>query len=367
MERILDLIYDAAGEHDLWPSVLTAIADATQCEGGILFGQSIAAEQVYFDYNGRLSAECNQVYQERHMQNPWSVGMEDKPVGRLVLSDEVVPLSKLENSSFYDEVLRPQGVVHNAMIALAAKDDFRVAFNICRRRNNGEFGSLERKTLEFLAPHLCRSVTLGFRLSGYAALRNAAFDVIETLADGVVLMGPRGYVLFANSKACSLEEEGTLRLRPSIATWSSLHSRRLIRMIGSTLAGGAGGMMSLPSFDRSRLPTVVVVGLRSREISVPAEAYICQAACAAFVIDPTRRGTVATRQLVDAYGLTAAEAQVAVCALSSGTTSDLALGLGLSRNTVKTHLRRVFAKTGTKKQAELAALLAAIGVVKGQV
>jgi DNA-binding CsgD family transcriptional regulator len=131
-------------------------------------------------------------------------------------------------------------------------------------------------------------------------------------------------------------------------------------MVGSTLAGEAGGMMSLPSFDRSRLLTVVVVGLRNREVNVLGEAHIHQAACAVFVIDPMRRGTVATHQLVDAYGLTAAEARVAVSALSTGTTSDLALGLGLSRNTVKTRLRRVFAKTGTKKQAELAALLAAI-------
>ena len=90
MEHILDLLYDAAGENKLWPAVLTSIADATGSEGGILFGQSVAAEQVYFDFNGRLNQACNRVYQERHMQNPRSVAMEDKPVGRLVFSDEVV-------------------------------------------------------------------------------------------------------------------------------------------------------------------------------------------------------------------------------------------------------------------------------------
>ena len=59
MEHILDLIYDAAGENELWPAVLTSIADATRSEGGILFGQSVAAEQVYFDFNGRLHAWFN--------------------------------------------------------------------------------------------------------------------------------------------------------------------------------------------------------------------------------------------------------------------------------------------------------------------
>jgi hypothetical protein len=46
MDHILDLIYDAAGEHDLWPATLSAIADLTRSEGGILFGQSVSAEQV---------------------------------------------------------------------------------------------------------------------------------------------------------------------------------------------------------------------------------------------------------------------------------------------------------------------------------
>jgi DNA-binding CsgD family transcriptional regulator len=364
MEHILDLIYDAAGDHDLWPSVLTAIADATRSEGGILFGQSVAAEQVYFDYNGRLDQECNRTYQERHMQNPWSVAMEDKPVGRLVFSDEVVALSELKSSAFYNDVLQPQGIGHNAMIALAARNDFRVAFNICRSKSNGEFGTTERKTLEALAPHLRRSVTLGFRLTGYLALRNAAFDLIETLADGVVLMGPRGHVLFANSKAFSLEEESTLKLKPSLATWSALHSRRLARLVNSTLAGGAGGMMSMPSFDRARLLTILVVGLRSREVNILGEAHVRNAACAAFVIDPAHRGTVGTQQLMDAYGLTGAEARVAISALAGITTSEAGHALGLSRNTVKTHLRRVFAKTETRGHAELAALLATVGFVK---
>ncbi|MBK3664767.1 helix-turn-helix transcriptional regulator [Bradyrhizobium diazoefficiens] len=364
MDRILDLIYDAAGEHELWPAVLTAIADLTQSEGGILFGQSLAAEQVYFDFNGRLNQECSRIYQERHMQNPWSLAMEQQPVGHLVLSDEVVALGDLKKSGFYDDVLQPQGIGHNAMIALAARDDFRVAFNICRSKSRGEFETTERKLLEALAPHLRRSVTLGFKLTGYRALRNAAFDVIDKLSDGVVVMGLHGRVLFANRAACSLEAEGTLKLKPSIATWSPAHSRRLASLVRSALAGGAGGTASVPSSDRTRLITVVVVGLRSREVSSLSWVHISDGACAAFIIDPLQRDTVGAQQLMDAYGLTKAEARVAVTACSGRTTAEAGLALGLSPNTVKTHLRRVFAKTDTGGHAGLAALLATLGVVK---
>ncbi|PSO20131.1 LuxR C-terminal-related transcriptional regulator [Bradyrhizobium sp. MOS002] len=367
MEEILDLIYDAAGDHQLWPVALSGIADLTRSEGGILFGQSVTAEQVYFDFNGRLNQECNRAYQERHMQNPWSVAMEGKPLGQLVLSDEVFELGKLRNSGFYDDVLRPQGIGHNAMIALAARDDFRVAFNICRSERQGEFEAIERKIFEALAPHLRRSVTLGFRLTAYRALRDAAFELVEQMADGVVLVGYGGDVVYANEMACSLEAQGTLKFKP-ISTWSAPHSRRLASLVRLALAGKAGGTMSVPSHDRSRLVSIVVAGLRSRESGVLREAHIRGAACALFIIDPLQRRTIGTQHLIDAYGLTRAEARVAASMSSGGlpSTSASASALGLSANTVKTHLRRVFAKTGTRGQAELAALLTALGVVKAQ-
>ena len=37
-------------------------------------------------------------------------------VGRIVLSDEIVPLASLRPTLFFDEVLRPQDVAHNAMV-----------------------------------------------------------------------------------------------------------------------------------------------------------------------------------------------------------------------------------------------------------
>jgi DNA-binding CsgD family transcriptional regulator len=63
--------------------------------------------------------------------------------------------------------------------------------------------------------------------------------------------------------------------------------------------------------------------------------------------------------------LTLAEVKVAL-AVSSGTAiSDTARRLRISPNTVKTHLRRVFGKTGTSRQAELSRLMATISLARG--
>jgi DNA-binding CsgD family transcriptional regulator len=55
---------------------------------------------------------------------------------------------------------------------------------------------------------------------------------------------------------------------------------------------------------------------------------------------------------------------VALAASSGNTIVETAQLLKVSPNTIKTHLRRVFAKTATNRQAELAALIAAVGSVR---
>jgi hypothetical protein len=122
--KLLDLIYDAATEPELWCSAMAQIAGLLHSQGGIIFGQSMnarGASEVHFDHNGGLCDECNRAYQERHLENAWSVAMHGQPVGRVVFSDEVVPLPSLRRTPFFAEVLRPQGAAHNAMPVNRAK------------------------------------------------------------------------------------------------------------------------------------------------------------------------------------------------------------------------------------------------------
>ncbi len=363
IEKVLDLIYDAAAENDLWRDALTAIADLTNSQGGILFGQSVTAQRIYFDFNGRLDEECNRAYQERHMNNPWSEYMEHQPVGRLVMSDEAIELSKLRKTGFYHDVLRPQNIAHNGMMALAARRDFRAAFNMCRGVSQGQFAPEEQRLLEWLSPHLRRSVTLGFRIDGYIAMQQAAFNILEHLADGVVVLDRRAQVLFANAAARRLEAEGALRLRQPVATSSPQHSQRLAELLRTALLGAAGGTMSVPRNADGHLLTLVVSSIRGKDIGRLSDAGYKDAAVLLFVIDPANRRSIPLSQIMDAYGLTRAEARVALAASSGNTVIETAQLLKLSPNTIKTHLRRVFAKTATARQAELAGLIASVGSV----
>jgi DNA-binding CsgD family transcriptional regulator len=80
---------------------------------------------------------------------------------------------------------------------------------------------------------------------------------------------------------------------------------------------------------------------------------------------PANRGGVPTAWFMDGFGLTQAEARVAIAVAMGLNIPEVARQIGLSPNTVKTHLRRVFDKTGTARQAELARLMALLGAIRG--
>jgi hypothetical protein len=245
-EKILDLIYDAAAEPELWRTVLTKISDATGSRGGIIFG--LTPSQLQFDYNAGLSEDSKRAYQERHLINPWSEVMVHRPVGQVVLSDSILPLQALRRTLFFDEVHRPQDVAHNTMMPLAKKDGLQVAFNICRSARQGPIDEAGIRLIEHFAPHMVRSMHLAFRFHGYGALQRLEYRVLDRLAMGVVLLDAKKRVLYANGAARAHGREGgPLRLRNAgLAALSQPHAQRLSELIRAALVGAPAGTMSLP-------------------------------------------------------------------------------------------------------------------------
>lgn len=361
-ENVLNLIYDAAGESNLWPSVLQAIARHLNSAGGILFGQSVQNKIVFFEYNGGLCEDCSQIYRERHIRNPWSLHMMRQPEGRVVSSDEVIALSALKQTAFFDEVLRPQKIAHNAMIGLSARESFVAAFNLSRGTDQGPFEKVELEFLERLVPHMQRSLQLGFRLDAYRALQCAQYEVLDRLALGIILLNRRGAILYANLAARTLCAGGTaLTLREDrLSHASHLHAPRLDSLLERVLVGCPMAVISIPRDDGDLPLTILAAAIRGRDVGCFSEGGLKDAAAVLFISNPAS-GSLGW--IEGAYGMTPAEAAVAGVAATGASVSGIALALHLSPNTVKTHLRRIFAKTGAKGQAELVRLITPLSLV----
>lgn len=77
-----------------------------------------------------------------------------------------------------------------------------------------------------------------------------------------------------------------------------------------------------------------------------------------------RRRFATARQLMDLFGLSAAEARLARALCHGDSLEDYAADQGLRLPTLKTQLRSIFAKTGTERQSALIRLLSGVPAIR---
>ena len=78
----------------------------------------------------------------------------------------------------------------------------------------------------------------------------------------------------------------------------------------------------------------------------------------AFITDPERHTPASTDALMQAYTLTRKEAMLAARLSEGQSVKQASEELAITYETARTHLRRIFSKTGTSRQAELILLIA---------
>ena len=78
-----------------------------------------------------------------------------------------------------------------------------------------------------------------------------------------------------------------------------------------------------------------------------------------------RRPFRSSTLLKDAFGLTDAESRFAGALFNSLNLSDAAQSTGITDSTARSYLKRIFMKTGTRRQPELVSLLSAISIAAG--
>jgi DNA-binding CsgD family transcriptional regulator len=365
-EGLLDNIYDAATDDELWTQILREISTLTNSVGGVLLGQSQSPRMLHFTKHYNTDPECLHALSERHVLNPWTLYMQQfHPAGAVVSSDSILPLAELRRTAFFNDVMRPQDLGHAAMVGLSQRADFGVGFCLNRGPRQGPYTDGERHLLERLTPHLMRTVQLGFQLGTYRALQHMECRTLDRISVGVALLDRNAGVLFANKALGLMTIDGALSLRnQKLSSYSAAHARRLTELVQSTARSAPGGTMAIPHPLDGRSVTVVVAAVRSRDLDRFASLQMSNPAAMVFVIDPAVSTTIPAEWVMDAYGLTLAEARVALQAATGATVPDIGARLNISPNTVKTHLRRVFAKTGAHRQTEIVSLIASLKLVR---
>ncbi|HEX3860622.1 MAG TPA: helix-turn-helix transcriptional regulator [Stellaceae bacterium] len=251
-----------------------------------------------------------------------------------------------------------------SVVPLAAGENALVG--IYRPSTAPPFDEFDKDRLAQFLPHLQRVLKFRQRVERSTIAATAALDRLDRGHIATVIAAHDARILHANRVARELLQgrDGIQTFAGRIAAGNRAATERLRRMIARAAdASGfdrpaerddiaASGALSLPRETGSPL-TALVAPLRVAEDGLVASAV---AAAVMFIADPAAR-PLARAPLQSLFGLTAAEAALAGTLATGRSLDDIATASGISLHTARVHLRSVFSKTGTSRQAQLVALL----------
>ena len=186
--------------------------------------------------------------------------------------------------------------------------------------------------------------------------------ILAHFAVGILLVDQRGSVLHANSAARALLNE-QMGLEAGYGS-DAFPFGRMKGCIRSVISRATCRTLTLRSNATDRPMFVMVTPIDCRaHVSSLGASWPSQAALV-ILCDLGRPASLPAGSMAEAYGLTGAEVRVADAASGGAGIGEIARQLGLSPNTVKTHLRRIYEKTGTKRRAELARVMAMVGFAR---
>ena len=361
--RLVRGIYDAALDDSNWSEVMLRIGDLMGGSAVTLAGRLANENTVTILGAERIDPAAFEIVAKDYTSveaNPRLRFQHLLPVGAPVSRAQLVDDEYYRRSWFYNDVLRHADLFHELIISLRCDDVSASAISVLRSERAPPYELGEIQALQQVIPHLQAALEVRTRLQAALAERTAMMEVLDRVPWGVVLLSASGQVLDSNHRARQILDSGEALVfgRNGLRCIASESTGKLHRLIAGAAGGGPGGAISLPRTGARQPLSLFVAPL----LGARGEACDRRTAVALFINDPDFAPGTSPAILHQLYGLTRTEAAVAVEVAGGAGLDSVASRLGLGRNTVKTHLSRVFDKTGTHRQAELARLVMGMAV-----
>jgi DNA-binding CsgD family transcriptional regulator len=220
-----------------------------------------------------------------------------------------------------------------------------LSYLVIARRDEAVFSLLDELEIRPFLPHVARSLHLQQLIKRLSAGVNTAVSVLDRL--------PVGIIFFDEQAACLSMNESARR--------SINDARFLLRHMQSYIL--SRGKAGRPIEENGRIPQVVALPpqhgdqhyfLLTWDVLADSRDSLHTVF---FIINPDQKIQIDVQALCRLFRLTASEAKVAALIANGTHLDDVAVELDISLNTVRTHLRHIFEKTGVERQADLIHLL----------
>lgn len=355
--RLLDLVYEAAAIPELWPAVLDRLAQMAGAVGTFLittdprsfrWTASESVRQLGLDFlEGRW-----------HERNPRMERLLLHRHAGFMREIDMFTTAEMDRDPTFTELLRPRGFGWAAGAVVQVPSDDMLAFSIERRLADGPVDDSVIVELNALRPHLARAALMSARLR---------LERAEGMAQSLSMMGLPSAVLLGDGKVIAtsplFEQVGGQvvskafgRIALAHAGANALLSQAIDSLNSGELQSGAKSI-AVPSDGENAAMVVHLVPVRrsAHDIFGPAMGIL--------VITPLGSSQALPADLLNGlFDLSPAEIRAANGLLEGKSVEGLAADHGLSRETIRSQVKAVFAKTGTTKQSDLVSLLANVNI-----
>jgi DNA-binding CsgD family transcriptional regulator len=356
-------IYDAALDPSLWPSTIEASCELLKSCAGVIaaidvmdpvanISQSFGIDGAYLKLLGNGT---------RH---PLIRNMMRSHVGDVGSAVSKMTELGFRNSVLYQPWTEPSGYVIDMFnVTLERTATAVIHLGFVRHETVGIADAETFHDLDLLFPHYRRAVLIGKTINQVRVEAASLADALDGLATSVFLLDDQSRLVYANQAGQRTLSDGSVvrKIGEQLAMYDKPADQALRKAIAAVVAGQQLGHEGVAIGARSldNQPFIAhVLPLTSGARKKAGQFY--RAEVALFVRSARFERPAALDAMAQLYSLTPAEMKTLVGIVELGSIPAAAKANEVSPETIKTHLKRTFEKTGTTRQADLVKLMAGI-------
>ena len=355
---LIGAIYDCALDPSRWEYVLGEMVKTFNCHNALLSLTDVRYDRLLLTRGYGMNEEWWRAFQDKYVpevaaqlssiMTTWPM---DKP---FVISRDLAP-EIIERSNYFKGGFAPEGIVDVLQCFLIGSPKRFAGLALGRSERQGLFSDREVELAELLLPHVRRAVMISDLLDARAIERTELTIALDALRCAVLLTEADGKIIHANKSGQQMLRQATaIRdqrgvLKAALASASKELSEAIRLAAREDFEIGKKGLAVRLSEHDSFPVLAHVLPLATGE-----RRNRFEAAAVAAVFIRSREDALDNAELfATIYSLTPAETRVLSCLLAGRSLAETAEELRVGAETVRTHLDRIFRKTGVSRQQDL--------------
>ena len=362
LSALIGDIYDAALQPSLWANVLENAAKFVGGPAASVFSKDVAKSvQVFYQFG--IDPGYVQLYVDKYIKlDPSTNSQLFASVGDIISTKNFIAYDEFLETRFYKEWAHPQLLVNSANAVLEKSATDVAMFTVFRHKRDGLVNGEMRRRMQLLIPHVRRAVLVGRLLERRKSEAAAFADTFDGLSASMFLVEATGYIVHSNAAGRALLSAGDLLHAAGsrlVAGDPKIDELLQDAFMAAGRGDGAIGVKGIGLPLTSRGGESYVAHVLPLTSGARRRAGTDYAAVAALFVHKAALDTPSPLEAIaKAYKLTPTELRVLLAIVEVGGAPEVGGALGIAGSTVKTHLSRLYEKTGTSRQADLVKLVA---------